>query len=199
MWEIDLPYVISIHVISKTQNSDAEEDIVSKVLGKHGLRLDVKLSSGTVGNDRAFPYIKAESLVQSLERNGKLYKLLGFGKELDTLAKCGGQLEAFWTKFRVLHPTHEFFKLVDAGTLSPRCSVPIYLHGDEGTTYKKDGCLVLSIHSGIGAGTLLSQKLGSVREHAGARHEPKLNFAGHAFETRFMLAAMLRVSCWLNM
>ena len=59
----------------------------------------------------------------------------------------------------------------------------------------KDGCLVLSIHSGIGAGTVLSQKLGSVRGNAHERDDPQRNFAGHAFETRFMLAALLRVSC----
>jgi hypothetical protein len=175
---------------------NAEEDIVSKVFGKHGLRLDVKLSYGKVGHDHAFPYITAESLVQTLERHGKLFKLLGFGREFDTLSKCGDKLEKFWSMYRPLHPTNEFFKLVDQGAMSPRCCVPIYFHGDEGTTYKKDGCLVLSIHSGIGAGTLLSQKLGSIRQNALGRDEPKLNFAGHAFETRFMLAAMLRVSCW---
>ena len=171
----------------------AEEDIVAKAFKKHGLRLDVTLSYGRVGKDRAFPYIKAESLVESLERNGKLYKLLGFGRECDTLSKCGDQLERFWSKYRPLHPTHEFYRCLDE--INPRCAVPISLHGDEGTTYKKDGCLVLSIHSGIGAGTVLSQKLGSVRGNPHERDDPQLNFAGHAFETRFMLAALLRVSC----
>lgn len=129
-----------------------------------------------------------------MERNGQLHRLLGFGKEFDTLEKCGDLLEKFWNKYRPLHPTHEFYKLVDDGSLSQRVSVPVYMHGDEGTTYKKDGCLVLSVHSAIGAGTV-GQKLGAIREQAdGDDGSIHTNFAGHALETRFMLAAMLRVS-----
>ena len=52
-------------------------------------------------------------------------------------------------------------------------------------------CLVLNFHSSIGMGTV-SQKMGPVQQNQ--RVEANTNFAGHALVTRFMLAALLRVS-----
>ena len=159
------------------------------MFAKHKLRLDMQISYARVGNDRNYPYIKATSLFQCLERNGRLHKLLGFGPDCNSLAKCGPHLEKFWRQFRPLHPTHEFFSLVDAGVIPLHSAVPIYLHGDEGTTYKKDGCFCFSLHSALGAGTV-SQKVGPVCD----RNVSRTNFAGHALETRFLLGALLRVS-----
>eukprot|EP00435_Cladocopium_sp_Y103_P037116 s523_g9.t1 len=164
-------------------------------MAKHKLRLDVEISYGSVGHDRKYPYVKAASWVKSLEKHGKLSKLLGFehlGPEYNRLAACGDLLEDFWRKYRPLHDTHEVFARADAGAIQLRNCVPVYLHGDEGTTYKKDGCLVLSIHTPLGAGTL-SQKMGPVV--ADERDAARTNFAGHALETRFMLAALLKDSC----
>ena len=176
------------------QNLRIEEDVVSKVLAKHKLRLNMEISFGTVGHDRKYPYIKAASVVKSLERHGKLSRLLGFehlGPEYNYLAACGDLLEDFWRKHRPLHDTHEVFARADAGAIRLRNSVPVYLHGDEGTTYKKDGCLVLSIHTPLGAGTV-SQKMGPVV--ANGRDAARNNFAGNALETRFMLGALLKDS-----
>ena len=178
------------------KNLCIEEEVVSKVLAKHKLRLDTEISFGRVGHDRKYPYIKAASLVKSLERHGKLSRLLGFehlGPEYNYLAACGDLLEDFWRKYRPLHDTHEVFARADAGAIQLRNCVPVYLHGDEGTTYKKDGCLVLSIHTPLGAGTV-SQKMGPV---ANERDVARTNFAGNALETRFMLAALLKDS-WIE-
>ena len=154
----------------------------------------MEISFGTVGHDRKYPYIKAASVVKSLERHGKLSRLLGFehlGPEYNYLAACGDLLEDFWRKYRPLHDTHEVFARADAGAIRLRNSVPVHLHGDEGTTYKKDGCLVLSIHTPLGAGTV-SQKMGPVV--ANGRDAARNNFAGNALETRFMLGALLKDS-----
>lgn len=176
----------TVFFLQVTRNT-FQEDIVARVFGRHGLRLDVEFSHGKVGTEKKYPYIKAESLVKTLERYGKLHALLGFGKEYDTLQKCGPLLAKFWSQYQQLHGTHQVF---ESGLNLHHC-VPCYLHGDEGTTYKKDGCLVLSIHTPLGYGTV-SQKLGPIRERGG---DARTNFAGHALTTRFMLAALLRVPC----
>ena len=70
-------------------------------------------------------------------------------------------------------------------------ALPVVIHGDEGTTYKKDGCLVFSFHSVVGCGTI-SNKLGPVANDD--RVDPHTNFVGNAFQTRFLLGSLLRDS-----
>ena len=144
-----------------------------------------------MGDVAQYPYIKAESWVVALDKNGKLDRLLGLGSDIRTIEAAGPSLLDFWNKFEVLHGSHQVFELARDGSVDLSQAVPIYLHGDEGTTYKKDGCLCLSMHSLIGAGTL-SNKLGPVVD--GIRADPHMNFAGHAFETRFLLGALLKDS-----
>ena len=73
-----------------------------------------------IGKEANYPYVRVESMVQALERRGKLYKLLGFGRELNTLEKCGDNLELFWSQFRKLHGSHEVFALSDSGQVQLR-------------------------------------------------------------------------------
>lgn len=164
----------------------AEENIVSRVFARHGLRLDPELSYGQVGHDPKHPYVKVESLIKTLEKVGKLHKLIGLGEACDTLQKAGPGLAKFWESFRHSNSGHEVFN----GILDLSCCVPVYLHGDEGTTYKRDGVFVMSLHTPLGRGTL-SNKLGRWDDSSG---DPHTNFAGHSFETRFLLGALLRES-----
>ena len=179
-------------IVNTVLFNTCQEDVVARVFGKHGLRLDVELSYGRVGSDRKFPYFKVQSIVKTLENRGQLYRLLGFGKQYDTLSKCATMLKAFWCKYRILHGSHQVFDFADSRGWKLSECLPVYLHGDEGTTYKKDGCLVLSFHSSIGIGTVSQKKMGPVQQNE--RVEANTNFAGHALCTRFMLAALLRVS-----
>ena len=111
----------------------------------------------------------------------------------DSLERCKPVFQDYWEKYRLMHSGHQVFKLAAEGALKLQCCVPVAFHGDEGTTYKKDGCLVLSFHSVVGKGTL-SNKLGPVQDG----HLPNLhtNFVGHAFQTRFLLAALLKDPCF---
>lgn len=167
----------------------AKEEMVSRIFAKHGLRLDIEVSVGHVGSDRSYPYIKVSSLVEALDRHGKLFKLLGMGREFDTLEKCEAPLLDFWEKYQVMNGNHEVYQLAASGHLKLQNCLPCLIHGDEGTTYKKDGCLVLSIHSILGLGTR-SSRAGPVTDEM----ETNLgtNFLGHAFQTRFLLGALLK-------
>lgn len=162
---------------------------MSRVFAKHGLRFDVEISSGQVGNDRSHPYIKAGSWIKALDKAGKLWKFLGLGPEFNDFNKCKPALLDFWEKFRLMHGGHQIYNLAAAGALKLECCVPCLIHGDEGTTYKKDACFVLSYHAIIGQGTI-SNKLGPIEDgNPPALHT---NFVGHAFQTRFLLGSLLR-------
>ncbi|CAE7334637.1 unnamed protein product [Symbiodinium sp. CCMP2592] len=99
---------------------------------------------------------------------------------MDDLPKM---LESYWDNFKQLHPTHQIFNL--QVPLS-RC-LPVLLHGDEGTTYKRDGALVLSFQSPLGRGTS-KNKVGNVA----GDNKQLLNFVGHAFQSRFLIVAGLK-------
>ena len=167
----------------------SEEDVVSTVFERHGLRMAVHMSKGKVGDDATFPYITVTSWIQSLDRQGKLDRFLGMGPDIRTLKGAGKSLESFWDRYKLMHGGHEVFHLTRSQGLNLKCCVPIYLHGDEGTTYKKDGCLCVSFHSPFGRGTI-SNKLGPMPNDAIV--DLHQNFVGHAFETRFLLGALLR-------
>ena len=165
---------------------------MAKVFGEHGLRLDVHISHGSVGQFKDYPYIEVASWIESLDRAGKLHKLIGLGNGQMSFPQMGDDLQDYWKHFRALYPGHQFFNLVDAGQIPVQQAVPILLHGDEGTTYKKDGCLCFSMQSPMGRGTL-SAKIGPmVVDEDNETSDPLVNYVGHALETRFLLAMMLK-------
>ena len=148
------------------------------------------ISKGKVGRDLSYPYISVTSWIQTLDNQGKLQRFLGLGDTIRTMATAAPSLEEFWSRYEYMHSGHEVFELARAGKINLKECVPCYLHGDEGTTYKKDGCLCLSFHCPLGRGTV-SNKLGPIADEV--LDDPHMNFIGHAFETRFLLGAMLRV------
>ena len=162
---------------------------MARVFARHGLRLDVPISTCRVGANCHFPYIKVESWIQTLDRLGKLHKLVGLGTDHQPFSEIEGSLLEFWNRFRLMHGQHQVFAEASRGSIQLNRAFPVYMHGDEGTTYKKDGCLCLSFHSPLGRGTSLN-KMGPVED--GLQGEQHVNFVGHAFETRFLLGAMLK-------
>ena len=169
------------------KTSSKERD-VARIFAKHKLTLDIELSEGRVGQFKKFPYYKPSSWVQVLEKEGCLPKLFGLGSECKTLEQAEPALLQFWSKFKVTHGSHEIYELERRGQLQLGRSVPIYVHGDEGTTYKKDGALVVSFFCPIGQG-VASAKTGEDPE------ELRLNFVGHGFTTRFVMATLMKAWC----
>lgn len=143
-----------------------------------------------MGTDKRYPYIEVASWIQTLDKVGKLHRFLGLGPSIRRLADAGPSLVEFWRRYERVCPGHEVFDLARRGQLDLQQAVPCYFHGDEGTTYKKDGCLCLSFHAALGMGTV-SNKLGPIEGEI--LTDPHMNFIGHAFETRFLLGALLRV------
>ena len=122
----------------------SQEDVVAKVFAKHGLRLDVDMSAGRVAKNPSHPYIRASSWIKAMDAGGNLGNLLGLGPGCSTLEQAAPALRSFLDKYALWHSDHEVYSLARAGKLSLEQCVPVYVHGDEGTAFKRDGALVLS-------------------------------------------------------
>ena len=132
-----------------------------------------------------FPYLKASSWVSLMDKKGQLFRLLGLGSSCNDMQAAEPHLLEFWSRYELSHKSHAVFQEAREGRLSLKDCIPCYLHGDEGTTFKKDGVLILSFYCPIGRGV------------AGAKtgEDPaalSLNFAGHGFKTRFVMASLLK-------
>ena len=150
---------------------------MARTFEKYGLRLHVEMSYASVGRERSYPYLSVSAWITALDKAGKLSELLGCSGDFSA------HLKTFWTRFQAAHPRHHFFE-----TQTPwEQAVPVYLHGDEGTTYKKDGALVVSMQSPLGKGTAKT-KLGDIADDP----QQLMNFVGHAFESRFLLMSALK-------
>ena len=62
-------------------------------------------------------------------------------------------LTTFWERYRKVYPQFELFAEFEDGRKRPEQCIPIYLHGDEGVTYKKGGVLIFSWQSPLGYGS----------------------------------------------
>ena len=164
----------------------SQEDVVAKVFAKHGLRLDVDMSAGRVAKNPSHPYIRASSWIKAVDAGGNLGNLLGLGPGCSTLEQAAPALRSFWDKYALWHSDHEVYSLARAGKLSLEQCVPVYVHGDEGTAFKRDGALVLSFFSPIGKG-VVCQKVGDIID--GSLH---MNFRGNCFKTRFVMGTLFK-------
>lgn len=78
---------------------------------------------------------------------GDLCKLLG---PKSSMKSAGPLLTTFWSRYKAAHPQHQLFKQ----SIPLERAVPLFLHGDEGETYKKSGVLIVSFQSCLGLGSL---------------------------------------------
>ena len=75
------------------------------------------------------------------------------------MSEAKGALESFWSIFQSVCPEHGVFRKLreSKGRLSTSQLIPILVHGDEGTTYKRGGMLVLQFTGVIGQGSKKSE------------------------------------------
>lgn len=93
-------------------------------------------------------YISPKSFVRFLLKNAPEV-LTGGVIELD---KGQSQLEGFWRNYEAFHPTHRLFQENHA-IRSPRNTLAICFHGDEGRGKKKGNTAVIMFESCLGVGT----------------------------------------------
>lgn len=125
-----------------------KEDGVFEVFKKYGMQFPVELTYSRVGEIPEFPWIRPSAYLTALARTGELHRILG-GYSLEESRLT---LELFWERYRAQFPDHDIFKDEAKAAMLGRC-IPLYCHGDEGTTYKKKGILIMGFQGVLGKGT----------------------------------------------
>ena len=146
----------------------------------------VELSIEETAPLKGFPWLKPTAFLKAMGKMNDISHLLGV-KSLDG---AKDMLIEFWGSYRAICPRHELFQLIDAGERVPERCIPIFVHGDEGVTYKKNGVLVLSFQGIIGFGTSKTSNSGKRKRGNDAREGTiaegiPLNFLATGFQTRF--------------
>ena len=132
---------------------------------KAGLTVNISETYVDIGIKK-HPILKFRDVVSCLSRMGKMTLLV----KDDTLHLY----EIFWARFQKLSPHHPIFER----TLEQRkCTIPLLLHADEGTSQKKRGVMVISLQPIVGDGT-----------SKGGR---QLNYIGHSLTTRFLYSVIM--------
>ena len=99
------------------------------------------------------------------------------------LAQAEEMFRLFWQRYEILYPNFQVFDLGRRGQVDLSRACPIYIHGDEGTWFKRSAVMVLQWQGVLGKGTVKCQ----VKQHG-------VNSIGHTLRTRLLCGAMTKVS-----
>ena len=91
----------------------------------------------------------------------------------------------FWQKYRSLHPNHQLWRYIDSGHKDASKCIPLYLHGDEGTSFKKGGIFIFSFQGAVGFGT--SKRNVDDQELRALGEGIRLNFLQTGLQTRILI------------
>ena len=148
------------------------------------LRLDVTISQVPVAGGN-HPVLLPSDWVRTIDRFGLWDCLFG------TSDYGAGQLmlEDFWRKFGTVYGDFEGLK----ENIPARQLLPIFIHGDEGTHYKRGAVMVLQWQSALGHGTtrLLEARHNDVFGNEAGYH---VNQEGVTLRTRLLFSVMPKES-----
>lgn len=131
---------------------------------------------------QGFPWLKPSNVIKTMYKMNDLHHFLG-GHSLQDAKPL---LLTFWQRFRSIHPSHQLWSQVDRGEKDICKCIPLYLHGDEGTSFKKGGILFLSLQGALGYGT--SKRAQEVEQNLRAMGEGvPLNLLRSGLQTRVMV------------
>ena len=128
-----------------------------------------------------FPWIKPSDFLRSLHKTNDLGHLLGG----HSLKEAKPVLLNFWGKYKAAYPKHQLWDHIAATGKDISKCIPLFLHGDEGTSFKKGGILILSFQGAIGFGS--SQRAKELENNLRSLGEGiPINFLKTGFQTRML-------------
>ena len=165
--------------------SQCKEELVYKVFTKYKLFYPVPITVESASPLNGLPWLKPGDFLKRMALHNDLSHILG---GFDTVAEAEDLLVTFWNRYRAIFPEFQLFPEVDAGCKRLKQCIPLYLHGDEGTTYKKRGVLIVSFQSPMGFGSSRRpQEMSLNLQNMGESGLP-LNFLKCGMYTRMLLA-----------
>ncbi len=123
---------------------------MERVLRNSGLVYDVPITKVETKPLMQFPWLRPRDFLYTMYSQNDLHHILG---GCSSLKQAGPVLEVFWARFKKICPGFQLFQQIDRGEKQIQQCVPLYVHGDEGTWFKKGGVLILSFQSPLGYGT----------------------------------------------
>ena len=162
----------------------AKEQEVHRLFANHGLLYGVPITEESKPPLQGFPWIRPRDFLRAMHQHRDLGHVLA---GCDTVSSARPLLHTFWTRYRKIHPGFQLFQQIDQGKKPMELCVPLYLHGDEGVTYKRGGVLILSFQSPLGFGTSKrEQELSLNLQNLGESGLP-LNFLKSGMYTRILM------------
>lgn len=156
---------------------------MDKIFQKFGLRYPAAMTYARVGEHEKYPYIRPSDFIKAMASSGDLGRLLA---DKASMSEAGPLLVEFWSRYRKMCPEHALFK----SCVPLDRAVPLYLHGDEGTTYKKSAVLLISFQSAMGHGSSRRSIEAALTEHELdlQRAGIPVNFLRTGLRSRFLCA-----------
>ena len=151
--------------------------MVQRVMRDNNLHLPVPITMVPVGLEE-LPMLLATDFVRVIDSGNHWERLFGVG-DMPTAERM---MTTFWQQYRQWFPDFQPFARADAGTLPLNRTLPIYVHGDEGTHYKRSALMVVQWQSVLGKGTM---KLGPLQHGVLGSNQ-----RGQTLSTRMLLAVM---------
>ena len=174
------PLFVSIYV-ALVDGVSHKEEAVTAVFRLNNFNYPVDISVEEAKPLTGLPWIKPSNLLKTMAKLNDLHHILGGF----SLHAAKPKLLSFWSKYRVLFPRHQLWAEVDSGRKPLTHCLPLYLHGDEGVTYRKDGLLVVSFQGVWGIGSSKSARL--PENYKASSTGIPLNFLLTGFQTRMLI------------
>ena len=124
--------------------------MVEKVFRENQLTYPVPITFETENPLKGFPWLKPRNFLKTMAEFNDMDHILGGHSNM---MEAKDTLIAFWNRYQQVHPDFQLFEHSRAGRLQLHQCIPVYIHGDEGVTYKKNGVLIVSWQSPLGYGS----------------------------------------------
>ena len=173
----------SVGLAARCRDTNAETDF-HKLAKACGLLLPVEMSHVSLLDGEKVGVLFLSSWAKCLLNLNLWHTVSGLDHPDDD--RCCAQWGLFWERYRCLAPEHPVFSERSLEELQRTAAV--LLHGDEGRSRKKTAIMILSAHSALGQGSQVDSDRKSVQEYA----KQELNFRGHTWATRWLMALLPR-------
>ena len=169
--------------VHETCAMTAEEEAIEKIFEKHGLFYPVPITYEHQPPLDGYAWLKPSDFLRTMSEMNDMSHVLGGHSSVSSAAPV---LKLYWERFQAVCPDHALFREVAAGHKQLEKCIPLLLHGDEGTTYKRGGVLIISFQGAFGYGC--SKRTSPVSDGI------PLNFLKTGFQTR-LLSVVCKKDC----
>lgn len=165
-------------------NLKRSETGAHKVFRDFGQSLPVKISKADISTQKDYPFVKFSSWLTYLVECDMLDQLVG----VQSIPDMQKLLQVFWARYKESEPQHLMYHQESGAALRPDMTVPIVIHGDEGTSHKKKQIMIISSTGVLGRGS--SRCKDNDVSDLGDSNPLSLNYLGDTWLTHFLHGVM---------